>query len=152
MCKRLTLSSCISSTPSPQTSQPYNLGHILEQLCAICENEDNLLGLLGGFKDSHLGTYPGGPVVDSVLPVQRVQVESLLEGLRSHMPGGQKKKVLIYKAHRPWLGSCDYLVNVSCYFLFHSVNGLRCPHTGAPSGSRSPSLWTGPWSSPNQTP
>ena len=50
-------------------------------------------------KSSHLGTYPGGPVVDSVLPVQRVQVESLLEGLRSHMPGGQKKKEFSFVKH-----------------------------------------------------
>lgn len=38
-------------------------------------------------------------MVDSVLPVQRVQVESLLEGLRSHMPGGQKKKEFSFVKH-----------------------------------------------------
>lgn len=46
------------------------------------------MGLLGGFKEFSFRDFPGDPVVESVLLMQRVQVESLLVGLRSHMPGG----------------------------------------------------------------
>ena len=37
--------------------------------------------------------FPGSPVVDSVLPVQRPWVLSLIRELRSHMLHGQKNKI-----------------------------------------------------------
>ena len=39
-----------------------------------------------------MGDLPGGPVVKISLPVQGVQVRSLVEELRSHMPQGQRNQ------------------------------------------------------------
>ena len=39
-----------------------------------------------------MGDFPGGPVVDSELPVQWVRVTSLVGELRYHMRHGQKTK------------------------------------------------------------
>ena len=36
--------------------------------------------------------FPGGPVVKIRLPMQEVQVQSLVRELRPHMPRGQKHK------------------------------------------------------------
>ena len=44
--------------------------------------------------------FPGSPVVDSVIPVQRPWVLSLIRELRSHMLHGQKNKTEKKKKER----------------------------------------------------
>ena len=40
------------------------------------------------------GDFPGGPVVETVLPMQGAEVQSLVRELTSHMPWYAAKKVL----------------------------------------------------------
>ena len=48
-------------------------------------------------KDSEDRDFPGGPMVrqDSSLPLQGVRVQSLVGELRSHVPQGVAKKIII---------------------------------------------------------
>ena len=51
------------------------------------------------------GDFPGGPGVDSVLPVQGVWVPSLVVELRFHIPCSVAKKIKIREAvcdYAPW--------------------------------------------------
>ena len=47
-----------------------------------------------------MGDFPGGPVVDSLLPMQRAWVLSLIRELRSHMAHGMAKKRKKKKARK----------------------------------------------------
>ena len=49
------------------------------------------------------GDFPGGPVVDSMLPVQGVWFPSLVGELRSHVPCSVAKKIYIKKKKSPVL-------------------------------------------------
>ena len=40
----------------------------------------------------HYWDFPGGPAVETSLPMQGVRVQSLVRELGSHMPCGQKAK------------------------------------------------------------
>ena len=61
------------------------------------------------------GDFPGGPVVETVLPMQGAEVQSLVRELTSHMPWYAAKKVLKKKKKNSLKKKKSRVDLIACY-------------------------------------